>query len=444
MRSTEPLRIAKRQSAPIPRIAFGLGSTLVGALFACGGGGLPSSTTPVSPSVIPVSRQMIDISNTGEPAIPAPHSCLVSTMQSICYSAPYGLINANGRFVVFQSDAGNLVSGGINGSEGIFLRDTCVGEALGCTPTTTRIWAGTNSAEFPTILGISDDGGVILFRVSTDTVSTDTFALFLQFSCAGRSNCNPQTDQIDADLNAAGTIPFNVALTHDGRYVYLGIQGGVVYLKSTCYQDASCVPTTSSPIAVVNPNPPGGCGAGTCGVIDQIAPSADGSSFVALSNGGAWWQGLCGQPLTPCSAPALLNGTSHAWSITLSPDGNVAAYIDYPSGLWVTCTPLQSCAVPFQLAKTNWTANVPSIPTDDSVVLYETANTAAVSSICGLKGACDAAPVVVATKADGSSADASDSALSANGQTVLFVSDSGNVVAGVNDQRSHLYILPAR
>ena len=48
-------------------------------------------------------------------------------------------ISSDGRFVVFASDATNLVPGDNNGFADIFLRDTCNGAPSGCTPTTTLI-----------------------------------------------------------------------------------------------------------------------------------------------------------------------------------------------------------------------------------------------------------------------------------------------------------------
>src|SRR5881275_171647 len=48
-------------------------------------------------------------------------------------------VSADGRYVAFQSDSTNLVPGPASGFTDIYLRDTCIGAATGCTPTTTRI-----------------------------------------------------------------------------------------------------------------------------------------------------------------------------------------------------------------------------------------------------------------------------------------------------------------
>jgi len=48
-------------------------------------------------------------------------------------------VSANGRFIAFASNAANLVGGDTNGEEDVFVRDTCLGAALGCTPTTARV-----------------------------------------------------------------------------------------------------------------------------------------------------------------------------------------------------------------------------------------------------------------------------------------------------------------
>ena len=56
-------------------------------------------------------------------------------------------INADGRYVAFQSAATNLVPGPASGFQDIYLRDTCLGTApSGCVPSTTRISVTYNGA----------------------------------------------------------------------------------------------------------------------------------------------------------------------------------------------------------------------------------------------------------------------------------------------------------
>src|SRR5262249_45277455 len=47
-------------------------------------------------------------------------------------------LSGTGRFVVFDSNATNLVPGGTQAG-GVFVRDACIGAASGCTPTTVLV-----------------------------------------------------------------------------------------------------------------------------------------------------------------------------------------------------------------------------------------------------------------------------------------------------------------
>ena len=78
----------------------------------------------------------------GQPAGCAPQTILVSA--AITGAGPDGAsrspsISADGRLVVFASDATNLVAGDNNGVADIFLRDTCIGAPAGCSPATTLV-----------------------------------------------------------------------------------------------------------------------------------------------------------------------------------------------------------------------------------------------------------------------------------------------------------------
>jgi Tol biopolymer transport system component len=77
----------------------------------------------------------------------APVGCTPSTTRvSVASSGTAGnadsrggsLIN-DGRFIAFESDATNLVSSDTNNSTDIFVRDTCVGAQVSCTPSTVRL-----------------------------------------------------------------------------------------------------------------------------------------------------------------------------------------------------------------------------------------------------------------------------------------------------------------
>jgi Tol biopolymer transport system component len=95
------------------------------------------------------------INSNGQPAaifvrdtcVGAPVGCTQSTTRvSVASSGTAGnadsrggSLSDDGRFIAFESDATNLVSSDTNNSTDIFVRDTCVGALVSCTPSTVRL-----------------------------------------------------------------------------------------------------------------------------------------------------------------------------------------------------------------------------------------------------------------------------------------------------------------
>jgi hypothetical protein len=117
---------------------------------------------------------------------------------------------ADGRFVVFESDANNLVKGDSNGWSDIFLRDTCVGASSACVPATTRLsiaadGAEANGASFSP--AISPDGRFVEFNSWATNLARLDFGmsiqptaaspLFLRDICfSATSACVPATSRV--------------------------------------------------------------------------------------------------------------------------------------------------------------------------------------------------------------------------------------------------------
>jgi len=87
----------------------------------------------------------------GAPSGCAPSTIRVSRSSGGAQANSYSLspaISADGRFVAFESEATNLVTGDTNERRDVFLRDTCAGASPGCTPGTTpchshsAVWTG--------------------------------------------------------------------------------------------------------------------------------------------------------------------------------------------------------------------------------------------------------------------------------------------------------------
>ena len=125
-------------------------------------------------------------------------------------------ISADGRFIVFRSDASSLVAGDTNGGEDIFLRDRLLGE-------TTRISVSSSGAQadggsyYPSI---SNDGRYIAFNSDApDLVSGDTngfidiFVRDRQTGTTTRVSIGPGGQQANNNSDSY------TAISGDGRYI---------------------------------------------------------------------------------------------------------------------------------------------------------------------------------------------------------------------------------
>lgn len=119
-------------------------------------------------------------------------------------------VTTNGRFVVFASEANNLVKGDSNGWSDIFLRDTCIAATSTCVPATIRVSIGPDGAEAngaSVSPAISPDGRFVIFNsLATNLVqpqslnflpATATPPLFLRDTCfSAAAACVPATSRV--------------------------------------------------------------------------------------------------------------------------------------------------------------------------------------------------------------------------------------------------------
>lgn len=120
-----------------------------------------------------------------------------------------GSLSITGRFVVFSSNASNLVAGSNNGLQTLFVRDTCVGAAAGCSPSTSLISVGNsgNQVNGNSSQGdITSDGRFVAFTSdATNLISGDTSPfpkIFLRDTCTGvSSGCTPSTVRLSVALD---------------------------------------------------------------------------------------------------------------------------------------------------------------------------------------------------------------------------------------------------
>jgi Tol biopolymer transport system component len=231
-------------------------------------------------------------------------------------SAPNGeagsqvAMSADGRFVVFQSAATNLVSGQQSTSaaraKNLFVRDLCAGvnAPSGCEPHTESV-SVSDSGELATAgdsgyASISVDGRFIAFVSSAANLVTGQTGsgsqVFVRDTCAGPiagKSCIAGTVEIsiDSKYQAVGAEGVAPAISADGRYVTFVAAGSTsalgavrspsqVLLRDTCSgsnASATCVPST----AEISVSPAGELGNGQSG-----APAVSGDGrFVVFQSG---------------------------------------------------------------------------------------------------------------------------------------------------------------
>lgn len=177
-------------------------------------------------------------------------------------------ISSTGRYVAFQSDATNLVSGPASGFAEIYERDTCVGAPSGCTPTTIRVTVTADGSLVNAnsrFSAISADGRYVAFDSGATNILPNSSicgpqagfsCVFLRDLCVGTAACTPTTFAVTVDAQgfiAPGSGP---QMTPDGRYIsfgssqsVLGLGSGTVgdiFVRDTCIgAPPGCTPTTA-------------------------------------------------------------------------------------------------------------------------------------------------------------------------------------------------------
>lgn len=205
-------------------------------------------------------------------------------------------INADGRYVAFESIATNLISGDTNppANPDIFLRDTCIGAPAGCVPSIIRVDIGPNgeqaSGDTPSI---SATGRYIVFSSDAPNLiaggDPHYGEVYVRDTCNGASSpCTPATTMASVN-NSGQPDPYPAGgqeISQAGRYVafissdFLGNDTtGGVYIRDTCVgAPAGCIPSTFNTYLTYN----GGMPKGTLAAGSQISVSDD-AQYVSFS-----------------------------------------------------------------------------------------------------------------------------------------------------------------
>lgn len=207
------------------------------------------------------------------------------------------VVSADGRYVAFESIATNLVPNDTNppADPDVFLRDTCIGAASSCTPSTIRISVGPNGEQADGASpSMNATGRYIVFSSNAPNIiagGDPSYAeVYLRDTCIGATaSCSPSTSMVSVsntgqpDPNPAGT-PYN---SQNGRYIAFisdqflsNDQHDGVYVRDTCIGAPSgCIPSTSNTYLTYN----GIEANGPLAAGSQVSVSDDGrySSFAA-------------------------------------------------------------------------------------------------------------------------------------------------------------------
>jgi hypothetical protein len=265
-----------------------------------------------------------------------------SGTQGNLFWSRYPSISADGRYVAFESDASNLVSGDTNGWTDVFVHDMQTGS-------TTRVSVDSsgeqgNDASSPwSPPSISADGSkVAFFSYASNMVSgdgnykSDIFVHDMQTGITVRLS-------LDSIGMAGNGNSYNPSISEDGSYV--AFESDAINLVSGDTNDATdifVVPATtynltadktgsgSGTVTSRTSSPPGiVCGtvceyaftSGTTATL--IASPAAGSLFSGWSGGGCSGNGICAETLTADSdiSANFTSGTSYALTVNKTGSG---------------------------------------------------------------------------------------------------------------------------
>jgi len=355
-------------------------------------------------------------------------------------------LSAGGRFIAFESTAGNLAPGDSNRVSDIFLRDTCRKAPPECVPSTVRVSLANdgsepNGASFGP--SISGDGRYVVFTSLADNLvgrdRNSSADIFLRDTCIGAtSECRPSTALVSVDsagVQANSSSNFG-RISGSGRFVaYVSAADNLivedtnlkedVFVRDTCAGAAGpCSPSTSR--ASVGPNGLQADGASTMAVL-----SADGRYVAFVSNASnlvpgvratrsevflrdtcAGTRELCTPSTIGVSVPDTgvpADGPSRQPAI--SPDGRFVAFLSASSNLGATGGILAR-----------------------QILLRDTC--------AGTTNACRPSTMHISVSADESEDEdeVSAPALSAEGRYVAFVSAASHLVPDDANQRADAFV----
>ncbi|MBI5870402.1 MAG: PD40 domain-containing protein [Actinobacteria bacterium] len=183
-------------------------------------------------------------------------------------------ISPDNRYVVFRSDATNLIAGDTNGVSDIYLKDTQTGAISRVSTSDT----GAQANAFSELPEVSAGGSRVIFRsTATNLVTGDTNGVpdvFIKETGTGaviRVSSDASGNQADGNSG----LPYGPTITPDGRYAaFDSSAANLVYNDSNARQDVFVKDTLTGAVIRVSTS-----SAGAQGDLDSYFPTlaADGS-----------------------------------------------------------------------------------------------------------------------------------------------------------------------
>jgi Tol biopolymer transport system component len=198
----------------------------VGSLAACGGGEVIESDAAEPPGALSADAagRATTLASSNLPAGSIQLLTTTTRGSAATISSTTCGLSADGRLVLFSSDAANFVAGDTNGRTDLFLKNLATGAVQ-------RVTTQSNGAQLAaggSCQGMTPDGRFVSFNSGG--------AVFVK---------NTQTGLLTQASPPAGTVPqvmgyFGGALSHDGRHVVFTTQPAQVYVGG--YDYANVVP----------------------------------------------------------------------------------------------------------------------------------------------------------------------------------------------------------
>lgn len=431
-RTTSVLSDAELKSAIPPADLTSAGTAQVNVFNASPGGG---SSNAVNFAIQPVASGAVGVIE---------RSSVATDLTEADANSVSPAVSADGRFIVFISNADNLVPGGTNGAAPqAFLRDTCIGAPTGCTPSVVRVSIATDGSQANqpiSDVAISGIGRYLAFTsTATNLAPVGTSGglnVFLRDTCfSAAAGCTPSTTLVSPNVNDS----LEAALSADGRYVTFtnGITGFcgyysyscspndyLVMIHDTCAGAASGCTASTTTVSLANDgSKPNDTSADPQAVMSAdgryVAFRSSGSNLVADGGGaGIFVRDTC-NGASGCTPSTVRVSVGNAGPVSM---GNLLEFAMSANARYV--------------AFTSNATNVVQGNTNGFLHVF-------VRDTCiGASAGCTPSTTRASLANDGSQANADShvSSLSADGRVVAFTSDATNLVANDTSPFTKIFV----